>query len=331
MVRPFEYTRVEDVTAALTEAEADRSAAYLAGGTTQLDLMKDGVLRPGRLIDITRLPLHGIEPRGDALLVGALATMEELAGHPLVVRRLPFVRESLLRSASVQLRNMATIGGNLLQRTRCRYFRDPLVASCNKRAPGTGCAAAAGTHRMSAVLGTSEHCIATHASDLAVTLIAMDAVVHTDHAAGGVRAIPLTGFYRLPQDTPHVENVLRPGELITAVEVPLLPEGARSGYLKVRDRTSYEFALASAAVAVVLDGEVIRSARVALGGVATVPWRAVEAEHVLTGAAADTEVFRSAARAALAGAQPRPQNAFKVELAQRTLVRTLQSVTGAGS
>ncbi|MGW0086286.1 FAD binding domain-containing protein [Streptomyces sp. NPDC003393] len=330
MVRPFEYTWTDDIPTALAEAGADGSAAYLAGGTTQLDLMKDGVLRPSRLIDITRLPLHEIERRGENLFIGSLTTMEELAAHPVVAQRLPFVREALLRSASVQLRNMATIGGNLLQRTRCRYFRDDTVAQCNKRAPGTGCAAITGFHRTSAVLGTSEHCIATHASDLAVALIAMDAVVHTRHVDGG-RTVPVTRFYRTPSDTPHLENALRPGELITAVEVPLLPVGARSDYLKVRDRMSYEFALASAAVAVVLDGDVIHSARVALGGVATVPWRALEAEHVLTGATARTEVFRAAAQAALAGAEPRPLNGFKVPLAQRTLVRALRTVTGVSS
>jgi xanthine dehydrogenase YagS FAD-binding subunit len=330
-MQPFDYVRVREVSAALAEAEADSSADYLAGGTTQLDLMKDGVLRPRRLIDITRLPLHGIEERQDTLFVGALVTMEELAADPVVGRRLPFVREALLRSASVQLRNMATIGGNLLQRTRCRYFRDPTVRACNKRGRGTGCAAITGSHRSHAVLGTSEHCIATHASDVAVALIALDSVVHITGAQGD-RDVPLTGFYRTPGDTPDIENELRPGELITAVEVPLLPQGARSDYLKVRDRMSYEFALASAAAAVVLgDDDVIRWVRVGLGGVATVPWRAVEAEAVLTGSRVGIEVFTNAARAALAGAEPHPQNAFKVELAQRTLVRSLQTVTGVSA
>ncbi|MBY8879673.1 FAD binding domain-containing protein [Actinacidiphila acidipaludis] len=330
-MRPFTYVRAHEVGTALAEAEADSRADFLAGGTTQLDLMKDGVLRPDRLIDITRLPLHGIEERQGALIVGALVTMEELAADPVAGRRLPLVREALLRSASVQLRNMATIGGNLLQRTRCRYFRDPTVAACNKRDRGSGCAAVHGSHRTHAVLGTSEHCIATHASDVAVTLVALDAVVHISGAAGD-RKVPLTGFYRTPGDTPDVENDLRPGELIAAVEIPLLPEGARSDYLKVRDRSSYEFALASAAVAVGLGADRrIEWARVGLGGVATVPWRAVEAEAVLTGSPADGEVFASAAAAAVAGAEPRPQNAFKVDLAQRTLVRTLQTVTGAGS
>ncbi|MFD4611842.1 FAD binding domain-containing protein [Streptomyces sp. NPDC058440] len=330
-MRPFEYVRAREVSTALAEAAADESGDYLAGGTTQLDLMKDGVLRPSRLIDITRLPLRGIEERQGALVVGALVTMEELAANPVVVRRLPFVREALLRSASVQLRNMATIGGNLLQRTRCRYFRDPTVEACNKRERGTGCAAITRSNRTHAVLGTSPHCIATHASDVAVALIAMGAVVHII-GAHGRREVALTGFYRTPGDTPDVENELRPGELITAVEIPLLPVDARSEYLKVRDRTSYEFALASAAVAVVLgEDDVMRWARVGLGGVATVPWRALEAEAVLTGNRASSEVFTNAARAAVAGAEPRSQNAFKIELAQRTLVRTLQTVTGVSS
>ncbi|WP_329041672.1 xanthine dehydrogenase family protein subunit M [Streptomyces sp. NBC_00178] len=330
-MRPFDYVQVREVATAVAEAGADSDASFLAGGTTQLDLMKDGVLRPGRLIDITRLPLGEVELRGGSLFVGALVTMEELAADPVVTERLPLVREALLRSASVQLRNMATIGGNLLQRTRCRYFRDPSVAACNKREPGTGCAALTGAHRTHAVLGTSDHCIATSPSDVAVALIALDAVIHAS-GRDGDRTVPLTGFYRPPGDTPDVENVLKPGELITAIEVPLLPEGARSDYLKVRDRASYEFALASAAVAVVLDGaQVMTSARVGLGGVATHPWRALEAEEILTGAAASTDVFRAAARAALSGAQPRPQNAFKVELAQRTLVRALETVTGVSS
>lgn len=330
-MRPFDYVQVREVATAVAEAGADSDASFLAGGTTQLDLMKDGVLRPGRLIDITRLPLGEVELRGESLFVGALVTMEELAADPVVTERLPLVREALLRSASVQLRNMATIGGNLLQRTRCRYFRDPSVAACNKREPGTGCAALTGAHRTHAVLGTSDHCIATSPSDVAVALIALDAVIHAS-GRDGDRTVPLTGFYRPPGDTPDVENVLKPGELITAIEVPLLPEGARSDYLKVRDRASYEFALASAAVAVVLDGaQVMTSARVGLGGVATHPWRALEAEEILTGAAASTDVFRAAARAALSGAQPRPQNAFKVELAQRTLVRALETVTGVSS
>jgi xanthine dehydrogenase YagS FAD-binding subunit len=222
---------------------------------------------------------------------------------------------------------MATIGGNLLQRTRCRYFRDSTVAACNKRRPGSGCAAVTGAARMHAILGASEHCIALHASDLCVALVALDAVVHTQ-GPGGPRSIPLTGFYRIPGDTPDIENVLEHGELITAVEVPLLPAGARSGYLKVRDRASYEFALTSAAVALLLEDGVIGEARVALGGVGTVPWRALGAEEVLRGAPVRLEAFRAAAEAALEGAWTVPGTAFKVELGKRTLVRALETVAG---
>jgi xanthine dehydrogenase YagS FAD-binding subunit len=327
-VSVFEYVRATEVDEAVAAVSADPAASYLAGGTTQLDLMlKDGVVSPDRLVDITRLPLGGITPGDGAIRVGALTTMEELAADPTVVERLPLVREALLAGASTQLRNMATIGGNLLQRTRCRYFRDPTVAACNKRQRGSGCAAVSGAARMHAILGASEHCIALHASDLCVALIALDAVVHT-HGPGGTRSIPLTQFYRVPGDTPDVENVLEHGELITAVEVPLLPEQARSGYLKVRDRVSYEFALTSAAVALTIQNGAIAEARVGLGGVGTVPWRAASAEEVLRGAPAQLETFRASAEAALEGAWTVPGTAFKVELGKRTLVRALETVAG---
>jgi xanthine dehydrogenase YagS FAD-binding subunit len=325
-VRAFEYLRATDVHHAVATAAAGPAAAYLAGGTTQVDLMKDGVLGPDMLIDITRLPLRGVAPDGGLVRIGALTTMAELAADPLVARRLPVVRESLLLAASPQLRNMATVAGNLLQRTRCRYYRD-LSCACNKREPGSGCGALDGHHRMHAILGTSDHCIATHASDLAVALVALDAAVRI-RGAEGERTVPLAEFYLLPGDTPGVENTLGRGELITSVEVPLLPEGARSGYLKVRDRASYEFALASAAVALVITDGVIREARVALGGLATVPWRSHAAEDVLRGAAAAPETFAAAAEAALSGAAPRPGNAFKVQLGRRTVVRALATVAG---
>jgi CO/xanthine dehydrogenase FAD-binding subunit len=327
-VSVFEYVRVTDVGEAVATVSADPAASYLAGGTTQLDLMlKDAVVAPQRLVDITRLPLRGISGGDGALRVGALTTMEELAADPTVAERLPLVREALLAGASVQLRNMATIGGNLLQRTRCRWFRDPTVAACNKRSPGSGCAAMTGPARMHAILGTSQHCIALHASDLCVVLVALDAVVHTRRPGGG-RSIPLTNFYRTPGDRPDLENVLQHGELITAVEVPLLPEGTRSGYLKVRDRSSYEFALASAGVALAIQGGVVGQARVALGGVGTIPWRARGAEEVLRGEPARTATFRAAAEAALQGAVTVPGTAFKVELARRTLTRVLHTVAG---
>ncbi|MEU4130588.1 FAD binding domain-containing protein [Streptomyces wuyuanensis] len=329
-MHPFEYVRATDSDQAVAVVTEDPSASYLAGGTTQLDLMKDGVLDPDRLVDITRLPLGGISHTDSSIRVGALTTMEELAADPVVRERLPFVRGALLLGASTQLRNMATIGGNLLQRARCRYFRDPTVAACNKRSPGSGCAAIAGIQRMHAILGTSDHCIALHASDVAVPLTALDALVHVQ-GADGARTVPLTQFYLPPGDTPHIENVLRHGELITAVEIPLLPAAARSHYIKVRDRVSYEFALTSAGVALVQEDGVIREARVALGGVGTVPWRAWDAEDVLRDAPAGADTFLAAARAALGGARPLPGTAFKVELAQRTLIRTLETVAGAQS
>ena len=324
----FEYLRPGDVAGAVAMVSGDPGASYLAGGTTQLDLMlKDGVLQPERLVDIGRLPLRGIARDGDTLRVGALTTMEELAADPTVTERVPFVREALLAGASPQLRNMATIGGNLLQRTRCRYFRDPAVAACNKRVPGSGCAAVSGAARMHAILGASEHCIALHASDLCVPLAALDAGVHI-LGTGGQRTVPLTDFYVLPGYRADVESVLEHGELITAVDVPLPAAGTRSGYLKVRDRASYEFALTAAAAALLIEDGTITAARLALGGVGTIPWRAREAEDILVGTPVSDQAFRAAARAALGGAFTVPGTAFKVELAQRTIVRILQIVSG---
>jgi CO/xanthine dehydrogenase FAD-binding subunit len=326
-MRAFEYVRADDVASAVAVVSGDPTAQYLAGGTTQVDLMlKDGVLEPERLVDITRLPLRGITCDGDVLCVGALATMEELAADATVAERLPLVREALLASASTQLRNMATIGGNILQRTRCRYFRDPAVAACNKRAPGSGCAAISGVARMHAILGASEHCIALHASDLCVPLVALDAVAHVQ-GPGAQRSVPLTEFYVVPGARPDIENVLRHGELVTGIEIPLPPAGTRSGYLKVRDRASYEFALTSAAVALTINDGMIAHARVALGGVGTIPWRASEAEAVLSGAPVDARVFRAAADAAIRDPFTVPGTAFKAELAKRTLVRILETVT----
>jgi xanthine dehydrogenase YagS FAD-binding subunit len=325
-MRAFVYERPADVPAALAAIGADPEAAFLAGGTTQLDLMKDGIWAPARLVDIARLPLRGTIRDGDVLSVGALTTMEELAADPAVRERVPFVREALLLGASTQLRNMATIGGNLLQRTRCRYYRDPSVPACNRRSPGSGCAAVTGGARMHAVLGADERCIALHASDVAVPFVALDAVVVIT-GRDGERRVPLTEFYVPAVDGPEVENVLGHGELITAVEVPLLPEGWRSGYLKVRDRASYEFALTSAAVAVRLDGPVIADVRIGLGGVGTVPWRAREAEDALRGRKASAALFRAAGEATMAGAFTVPGTAFKVDLAVRTLARQLHTLT----
>jgi CO/xanthine dehydrogenase FAD-binding subunit len=323
---PFEYTRARDAASAVAIVTGDPDAAYLAGGTTQVDLMlKDGVVDPRRLVDITRLPLRGVAPIGDALRVGALTTMEELAADATVVERLPLVREALLLSASVQLRNMATIGGNVLQRTRCRYFRDLAVTACNKRAPGSGCAAVHGAARMHAILGASEHCIALHASDVCVALVALDAIVNAQGPAGG-RSIPLAELYVLPGDRPDIETVLVHGELITSIDVPLLPSGARSLYVKVRDRASYEFALVSVAAALVVEDGVIVDARVGLGGVGTIPWRARAAEEILVGSRPGRALFAAAANASINDPYTVPGTAFKVPLAERAIVRALEDL-----
>ncbi|WP_433558489.1 FAD binding domain-containing protein [Pseudonocardia xinjiangensis] len=327
----FDYVRPDDVAGAVALVSGDPRASYLAGGTTHLDLLlKDRVIETDRVVDIGRLPLRGVSSDDGVLHVGALTTMEELAADPVVIERLPVVREALLLSASTQLRNMATIGGNILQRTRCRYFRDATVAACNKRAPGSGCAAVTGPARMHAILGADEHCIAVHASDLCVSLVALDADVHIQ-GTGGRRTVPLTGFHIRPGDRPDIENVLGHGEIITEVDVPLLPVGTRSGYLKVRDRASYEFALTSAAAALRVEDGVVAEARLALGGVGTVPWRAREAEEILTGAPVDDGTFRAAAEAAVRDPFTVPGTEFKVELAKRTVVRILQTVSGVRS
>lgn len=323
---PFAYARASSVAEAVALVSADPGASFLAGGTTQLDLqLKDRVVVADRLVDIGRLPLRDITLSAESLRVGALVTMEQLAADPTIGVRAPMVREALLSGASTQLRNQATIGGNLLQRTRCRYFRDSSVPACNKRVPGSGCAAVTGPARMHAVLGASEHCIAAHASDLCVALVALDAAVLIDGPSGS-RSVPLTEFYVLPGHRPEVENVLQHGELITHVDVPLPSVGTRSAYLKVRDRASYEFALTSAAAALTVQDGTIITARVALGGVATIPWRAREAEALLHGATAEPATFRAAAEAALRDPFTVPGTEFKVELARRTVVRVLETV-----
>ncbi|KOG49483.1 FAD binding domain-containing protein [Streptomyces decoyicus] len=328
-MRAISYTRATDVPAAVAAVTRDPGSSYLAGGTTEVDLLRLDVLRPHRLVDINRLPLAGIEDRSDGgLLIGALARMSEVAEARAVVERFPMLSQALLLGASAQLRNMASMGGNLMQRVRCAYYRDP-ESACNKRVPGSGCSALDGVHRGHAILGTSEHCIATHPSDMAVALVALDAVVHVE-GAKGPRTIPVDDFFLLPEDTPEREHPLTPGELITAIEVPPVPMARRSLYLKVRDRESYEFALASAAVALALEDGVIREARLALGGVATKPWRAHRAEDILVGERADVDVFVRAAAAELAPALTRPMNGFKAELARRTIVRALQTVAAQG-
>jgi xanthine dehydrogenase YagS FAD-binding subunit len=321
-VNPFAYAKASSTADALSEANAVPAARYLAGGTTILDLMKIGVETPPLLIDINALPLRAIEVRDDAICAGALARLTDVASNAEVRARLPLVAIALEQSASPQLRNMATIGGNLLQRPRCAYFRDT-ATPCNKRAPGSGCGAMEGENRREAVLGTSAHCIATHPSDLAVALAALDATVHVTGPAGD-RAIALHDFYRVPGATPQIETSLQPGELIVAVSLPLLRYGARSTYVKVRDRAQYDFALASAAVALDLRGGVVREARIALGGVGTIPWRAPQAEAALRNVPATCPGFERAADAALAGARGCGGNDFKIALAKRTLVRALE-------
>ncbi|MEV6563566.1 FAD binding domain-containing protein [Streptomyces kronopolitis] len=323
-MRALSYTRATDVPGAVAAVTNDPGSSFLAGGTTEVDLIRLDVLRPNRLVDINRLPLADIEDRPDGgLVIGALARMSEVAEAPGVVERYPMLSQSLLLGASAQLRNMASMGGNLMQRVRCSYYRDA-ESACNKRVPGSGCSALEGVHRGHAILGTSEHCIATHPSDMAVALVALDAVVHVE-GVHGARTLRIDDFFLLPEDTPEREHPLTPGELITAIEVPALPMARGSLYLKVRDRESYEFALASAAVALDVTEGRIRGVRLALGGVATKPWRAHRAEETLLGQPADEDTFVRAAAAELAPAVTRPMNAFKAELARRTVVRALRT------
>jgi xanthine dehydrogenase YagS FAD-binding subunit len=321
-MQPFTYVSAQDTHGATELAGSDPRARYLAGGTTLVDLMKLDVEQPTQLIDITALPLTGLTELEDGTLrVGALMRNSDLAHNELVRARFPMLSQALLAGASGQLRNMATTGGNLLQRTRCPYFRDTSTL-CNKREPGSGCAALGGLNRGHAILGTSECCIATHPSDMAVALVALDArVIAFD--GDRERMIPVRELHRLPGEHPEIETALERGELITAVDIPPLPFATRSLYLKVRDRASYAFALASAAVALDLEGGTIRDARIALGGIATKPWRSVAAEDVLRGRAAAVDAYRLAADAVLADAVSREHNAFKIELARRTLIRAL--------
>jgi xanthine dehydrogenase YagS FAD-binding subunit len=326
-MRPFSYLRAADDDRAM-RAASEPGAMFVAGGTTVVDLLRIDVLRPALLVDVTGLQHGGIEatPSG-GVRIGALARNSDVADHPLIRERYPALAEALESGASPQLRNMATVGGNLLQRTRCPYFRD-VGAPCNKRVPGMGCAAVDGYARSHAVLGTSDACIATHPSDMCVALVALDAIIHTRRVTGE-RTIAMTDLHALPGARPEVEHVLERGELITDVELPASAFAKASCYEKVRDRAEFAFALASAAVGLELTGGTIAQARVALGGVATKPWRAREAEDALVGRAPSKSLFERAAQAALARAVPRADNAFKVELAQRTIVRALQRATGA--
>jgi xanthine dehydrogenase YagS FAD-binding subunit len=326
-VNPFSYVRVGDAGEAIDLLSRSPATRVVAGGTTILDLMKDWIETPVELVDITALPYGGVRETARGLEIGGLATMSQVAVNAAVRERFPLISQALLAGATPQLRNVATIGGNLMQRTRCDYFRDPSFPACNKRAPGSGCAALEGENRRHAVLGTSDHCIATHPSDLAVALVALDASVRL-LGPHGPRSVRVEEFHLLPGDTPEREAVIGPAELIVAVEVPTLSPAMRSTYVKVRDRASFEFALASAAVVLEAEGGRIRSARVALGGVATKPWRSREAEAVLIGAELGEPAFRAAAEAAMRDAVPRGHNAYKVGLARGTLVRALSEVAG---
>lgn len=328
-MNPFHYTQVESPSAALTALAHNPQARFIAGGTNLLDLMKLSVECPPLVVDLNALPMRRIERRADAFYVGALARLSDVAADAAIREHFPLVAAALEESASPQLRNMASIGGNLLQRTRCPYFRD-VATNCNKRQPGSGCEAIGGVNRSMAVLGTSDRCIAAHPSDLAVALVALGAVVHVVGLDGN-RDVAVRDFYRLPGDTPQRETALADGELVIGISLPLLPAGTRSAFLKTRDRAAYEFALASAAVALRVTNGTIAQAHVALGGVATIPWHAVAAQRVLSGAPPSRELFERAANAELAAAHGHGGNDFKIALAKRTLVRALETVAAEAS
>ena len=318
----FQYARATDVADALRQIAADPAAKFIAGGTNLIDLMKYDVERPLRLIDITRLPLRTVEETADGgVRIGALMPNSDLAYHPLIEQRYPLLASAILAGASQQLRNMASTGGNLLQRTRCFYFYDT-ATPCNKREPGSGCSAIRGINRINAILGTSEACIATHPSDMCVALAALEAKVHVA-GPSGERAIAFADFHRLPGDTPQLDNNLQPNEIVTAIELPAQGFAKNYSYLKIRDRLSYAFALVSVATALELDGGRIKEARLALGGVAHKPWRRPEAEAALRGQSADAATFAKAADLLLRGAKGFSHNAFKIDLARRAIVRTL--------
>ncbi|GGX68890.1 FAD binding domain-containing protein [Streptomyces fructofermentans] len=321
-MREFGYRRVLDVSGAVALLDADPDARFLGGGTNLVDLMKTGVERPARLVDIRELPLDRIESAPDGgLRIGATVTNSDLAAHPEVRRRYPALAQAVLAGASGQLRNMATVGGNLLQRTRCGYFAD-VTKPCNKRVPGSGCPAIGGDHRNHAILGASDHCVATHPSDMGVALTAFDAVVSYETAAGPGE-LPLTDLYLPVGDTPHRETALPPGALITGVTLPPAPVAAHSRYRKVRERASYAFAIGSVAAALDVRDGVVRDARLAFGAVASRPWRATRAEALLAGAPADAATFAAAADAELAAARPLPDNAYKGTLMRNLVVAVL--------
>ena len=321
-MRPFNYVRASEPNAAARAVGANPQAKFLAGGTNLLDLMKEDVERPTELVDLTRLRLADIRPVAGGVSIGALATNTVTANHPLIRQGYPLLTQAIVAGASGQLRNMATNGGNLLQRTRCQYFYDTAMP-CNKREPGSGCGAREGLNRIHAILGWSEQCVATYPGDMANALYALDAQVRIRTPDGVQRTIPVTEFHRLPGDTPQRDSNLAHGELIEAIMLPPSPFAMHSHYLKVRDRASYAFALVAVAAGLEMDGSTIRQARVVMGGVAHKPWRSMEAEGALAGKQASPEAFRAAADVALREARPLEHNAYKVELAKRAIVRAL--------
>jgi xanthine dehydrogenase YagS FAD-binding subunit len=324
---PFNYMRVATAGEAVKAVAAQPQARYLGGGTNLLDLMKDNVESASDLVDVTRLQLTEIAEKSGGVSIGALAKNSDTANHPLIRTRYPLLTQAMLAAASAQIRNMATNGGNLLQRTRCGYFYDTALP-CNKRAPGTGCGAREGLNRMHAIFGASEQCVAVHPSDMAVALAALDAKIHVRTPGGTERVIPMADFHRFPGDHPERDNTLEHGELIERIELPPSNFADHSYYLKIRDRTSYAFALVSVAAALELDGDTIKDARLAMGGVAHKPWRAHQAEKALIGKKATDENFAAAAEAEMKAAQPLTHNAYKVELGQRAIVRALLRANG---
>ena len=323
-MRPFAFKRAAGAEAAVKLVAANEDARFIAGGTNLIDLMKEGVDRPNELVDISRVSLNLIRSLGgNGVSIGALAKNTDTANHPLIRQGYPLLTQAILSGASPQIRNMATNGGNLMQRTRCSYFYD-LGTPCNKRQPGSGCGAKEGLNRYSAIFGWSDSCVAVHPSDMCVALAALDATVRIRTVAGGERRMNFTAFHRLPGDMPELDNNLSHGEMILSIDIPANRFQANSYYLKIRDRSSYAFALVSVAVGLEIDKGVIKNARIALGGVAHKPWRAEEAERFIEGKQADAAVFQQAAEIALRGAKPLSENGYKVKLAQRAVARALR-------
>jgi xanthine dehydrogenase YagS FAD-binding subunit len=326
-MNPFDYERATDVAGAIQQMPP--GGKFLAGGTNLVDLMKNGVEKPSTLIDLNRVALAAIEPLPEGgLRLGAMVRNSDTANHPAVRQQYPLLSQAILSGASPQLRNLASNGGNLLQRTRCPYFMDTGFPQCNKRAPGTGCGAIDGSNRTHAIFGASDRCIAVHPSDMCVALAALEATIRV-RSRSGERRIAIADFHRLPGDTPEIDTNLKRDELILSIDLPPSPYAGHSHYLKVRDRASYEFALISVAAALSLDGGTIRSARIVLGGVAHKPWRAAGAEQILIGKPVGTAAFEAAGQEAIAGAKPYRQNAFKVELVRRAVARALAEAGGA--